>query len=345
MIRLEVGPNALGVTPHLGTLRELNFGGVSPLHVAPWVDDPVIQSDDGILPVERELAGDFFCAPFGGNDVEGGPNHGWTANASWAEVARDAESVTLRCSRTPMGSTVEKTLRLSASTPVLHQAHRIIGGEGALTVAHHPMVHIEDGARLSFSAKRCAITPDAPLEPGRHVLACPARSEDLAAFPGVNGPVDLTRFPIGAQHEEFVTLVEADLSRPGWTVVLRRAEQDIIVILKDPGVLPVTMLWMSNGGRDYAPWNGTHINVLGIEDGCAAGASGHAGALADNSVRREGVPTVLPLGGTRIIHHLLARLPCPVGWARVEDVHLADDRLTLTGDTGQQVSILCPNPF
>ena len=129
------------------------------------------------------------------------------------------------------------------------------------------MVHIVGGACLRFSAKCCSITPDAPLEPGRHVLDCPARYEDFSVFPGVNGPVDLTHFPIGTRHEEFVTMVEADLIRRGWTTVPRHAEQDIIVILKDAALLPVTILWMSNCGRDYAPWNGKHINVLGIEDG------------------------------------------------------------------------------
>ena len=60
--------------------------------------------------------------------LEVGPNHGWAANAPWEEIARAGKSITLRCSRTPMGATVEKTLWLSTNAPLLHQDHWIIGG-------------------------------------------------------------------------------------------------------------------------------------------------------------------------------------------------------------------------
>jgi hypothetical protein len=115
----------------------------------------------------------------------------------------------------------------------LQQTHEIVGGEGALTIAHHPMVRLSKGGRISFSAKRCAITPDAPLEP-TSVLEYPARTTDLTAFPGKEGAVDFTSYPIGERHEDFVTLIEEDRNRIGWTAVLRAEERDIIVILKDP---------------------------------------------------------------------------------------------------------------
>ena len=48
------------------------------------------------------------------------------------------------------------------------------------------------------------------------------------------------------------------------------------LMLKNPAQLPVTMLWFSNGGRSYAPWNGRHRDVLGVEDGCTWSLYGHA---------------------------------------------------------------------
>ena len=63
---------------------------VRPLHVAPWVDDPTIANDPSILPNLKFLAGDFFCAPFGKNDVEAAPSHGWPANTPWTWRADEA---------------------------------------------------------------------------------------------------------------------------------------------------------------------------------------------------------------------------------------------------------------
>ena len=99
------------------------------------------------------------------------------------------------------------------------------------------------------------------------------------------------------RREDFITLVEADHGGPGWTALARHAEQDLVLVLKNPVELPVTMLWFSNGGRDYAPWSGRHVGVLGIEDGRAA--VGHAASLGDNWLKQEGVATAVAVKVTR----------------------------------------------
>ena len=71
-------------------------------------------------------------------------------------------------------------------------------------------------------------------------------------------------------------------------------------MLKRPDVLPVTMLWMSNGGRDYAPWSGRHTGVLGIED-ARASPLGHADSCGVNEFTGLGIPTAFELGEERRI--------------------------------------------
>ena len=39
--------------------------------------------------------------------------------------------------------------------------------------------------------------------------------------------------------------------------------------LKNPADFPATLLWISNGGRPTAPWNGRHTGRLGIEEVCS----------------------------------------------------------------------------
>ncbi|RWB23869.1 MAG: hypothetical protein EOQ42_36070, partial [Mesorhizobium sp.] len=210
--------------------------------------------------------------------------------------------------------TVDKILTLRDAHPFLYQEHVFSGGSGAISVAHHPMTAMKDGGRLAFSPKRLAATPDDPLEPdparGRFLLAYPARSADLTRFPAADGgTLDLTGYRMDQSREDFVTLVEADHGGPGWTALARKAEADLVVVLKNPAELPVTMLWISNGGRDYAPWSGRHRGVLGIEDGRTA--LGHAASLGDNWLKREGVATAFALGegGDVSFRHVIGALP------------------------------------
>ncbi|MEL6645400.1 MAG: hypothetical protein AAFQ79_15820 [Pseudomonadota bacterium] len=337
----------LALDPALGNIRRLAFlcgdRRIAPLHAAPWLDDADILNDPSLLPVERRLSGDFFCAPFGASDVTDAPAHGWTANSEWEGLEARPGALSMRLKREVMGATVSKSLNLSDDAPLLYQEHLIDGGDGGLTVAHHPMVRLSGRGRFSCSPKRIVLTPATALDAGRNALALGARVPSITTVPAAEGgTIDLRDLPIAAAHEDFVTLVEAPGARLGWSALLREAEDDMVFVLKDPRVLPVTMLWHSNGGRDYAPWNGRHRGVLGIEDGCAAGADGHAAALGPNPVADEGVATALTLapGRTHRIAHVIGAMPRPNGWRQVVDIALEGARLVVTGDTGGRVEMV-----
>ncbi len=342
LVRLAVPGAALTFDPAVGMVTDLVLGEVAPLYAAPWRADAAVQADPAIALVERRLAGDFLCAPFG-EAAPGVPLHGWPANSPWMQTGAAAGRLDFALERRVEGAAVTVAVRLAEGSPVLWQAHEIAGGAGSVTVAHHPMLRLAAGGWLSVSAKRSALT-GAPLEPGRARLAPHTRGTELGAFPGTAGPVDLMRYEPGTGHEDFVTLVEAPGAALGWTAVIREAEDDLVLVLKDPAVLPVTMLWLSNGGRDYAPWNGRHTGVLGIEDGCAAGALDLAAARGPNPVAAEGVATVLPLGpGVRhVIHHAIAAVPRPAGWTRVTEVRRMAGSLEVVEASGATLTIPVP---
>ncbi|MEM1360424.1 MAG: hypothetical protein AAGF94_01765 [Pseudomonadota bacterium] len=341
-VRAETEMGSVAINAEIGNLRELCFVSgerrIEPLHTAHWVGGGEIPDD--IASVEQDLAGDFFCAPFGQSDLVDAPPHGWSANSHWTITRLEPDEVALSLDTSVMGASIHKALRLSRNAPLLYQTHTIDGGQGSLTVAHHPMVHVTGRGRLFASPKRAALSPDTPLEPGRNALACPARTTDMRTFPASDGrSIDLSHLPIARSCEDFVTLVEDKASLLGWTAVLREEEDDIVFFLKDPRVLPVTMLWHSNGGRDYAPWNGRHIGVLGIEDGCTAGAAGHKAALTSNAISREGVATALPLGAPIYIRHVIGAVPRPEGWTDVADIRLSDAALILIASDGAELQL------
>lgn len=342
MLELRAGANGLVLDPAQGNLAELWFGPLTPLHRAPWYG--ARDAEPGLAPVERRLAGDFLCLPFGAEDRPDhapGPIHGWTANAPWEVLAQGAGRARLRLSRTVQGASVEKELRLSAAAPLLGQRHRLRGGAGRITLAHHPMVHMAAGGRIATSPKRAVLVAETPLDPGRNLLLPGQRVGALAELQGVAGPLDLSRYP-ARRGEDFVTLVEAGGRDLGWTAITRAAERDVVFFLKDARVLPLTMLWISNGGRDHSPWNGRHTGVLGVEDGIAAGPLGVAASLAPNFVSAEGVPTALALGGEVVLRHLTGAIPRPEGWQTVADIAAGDGALHLTGDDGSAVTLPLP---
>jgi hypothetical protein len=317
---------------------------IRPLHRAPWVDGGEALPE-GLPANVARLSGDFFCAPFSRNDVEDGPPHGWTANGEWQVIKEqglaDGVSARLRLRRPVMGATVEKIVTLRDGHPFVYQEHLLHGGHGALPVAHHTMVRMAQGGRIAFSPKRAALTPDTALETdparGRSLFAYPARTADITRMPLADGgSADLTQYPPGHRHEDFVTLVEAPHGGLGFTAIARNAERDLVLVLKNPDILPVTMLWYSNGGRDYAPWSGRHTGVLGIEDGISA--IGHRQSLGDNPVRREGVPTALELdpAGSVSIRQV-------IGWAAVTEpplsIRAAPGSLLLETGDGEPVAL------
>ena len=237
-----------------------------------------------------------------------------------------------------MGARLLKEITFRDDHPFAYKRHIFVCGQGRITAASHAMTRFSSSGRLSFSAKRFGETPSTPLEPdpakGRYALHYPAQFADLSTVPlAAGGTCDLTRYPIAARHEDFVMLVEAAASSLGWAASCRSAEGDVVLSLKNPAVLPVTMLWLSNGGRDYPPWNGRNVGVLGMEEACAYSAYGHAAAIAPNSLTREGVPTAFDLdpNGRVEVRHIIGALPLPPGWDAVCDIAVAEGTLRISG--------------
>ena len=327
----------------VGHIRDLvierDGRSVRPLHTAPWVDEPAIAADPAISPSLKRLSGDFFCAPFGTSDIDGSDAHGWTANSPWRhlETTRLADGIAarFRLEHAVLGATVEKVFTLRDGHPFLYEAHSFTGGSGEVPVANHAMVWFRQGGRLSFSPKRWIETPATAPEPdatiGRSRLSYPARSTDITRLPMADGSItDITRYPFAQRHEDIVLLIEDPANPLGWAVAQQDDGGDLFFSLKRPADYPLTVLWFSNGGRDYAPWNGRHIGVLGIEEGRTT-LSGHKASVAPNALSAAGVPTSLrlPPDGRVEIRNVIGGVPGGLGTGVVAVT--AEDQQLLLG--------------
>ncbi|GAB5461550.1 hypothetical protein [Hoeflea alexandrii] len=345
----DLDPVSVSIDLSVGHIAELKIRDgnriLSPLHRAPWVDDPEADFPPDTPANVRRLSGDFFCAPFGRNDIEEGPPHGWSANSAWdhIETTRQENRLTavFRLQRKVMGAIVEKRISLIAGHPFIYQEHSLTGGEGSVSVAHHVMVHMAGGGDLAISPKWLAQTLPEPLETdparGRSLLAAGTETADLARFPLADGGVaDLTAYPLGEAHEDFAALVERPGHSLGWSVVSRKLECDRIIVLKRPDALPLTMLWMSNGGRHYVPWSSRHTGVLGIED-ARASPLGHADSCRENSLNQRGIPTAFQLeeGMATTVRQIIGACASGKDGDSIRDVTAETDRLILRSQDGR----------
>lgn len=294
-----------------------------PMHRVQWAGEDM---PEGSLPHLREMEGDFFCAPFADGGGTAPLLHGHPANGRWEVAARADGSGALVAvlAGKAQGARVTKRLTLRDGHPFLYQAHLFEGGQGTISVANHAMVSLPNGGLISFSPKAHFRTPEGAPEPdaarGRSALAYPALAREPREFPARGGgTLDLTRYPFCAGHEDFVVATEAAGRVFGWTAVVRLGFGELYLSLRDPGMLPNTMLWHSDGGRDYAPWSGRHRACLGIEEGHAPHMLGEAGGL--------------PLAGRLDIRHAIGVIAWPTE-ARVADVVARDGQLIVTGQDG-----------
>ena len=90
-------------------------------------------------------------------------------------------------------------------------------------------------------------------------------------------------------------LVSDPSNRFAWTAVTYPDQRFAWFALKDPAVLRHTVFWLSNGGRHYAPWNGRHTGVLGLEEVTAYFHYGLSPSAGGNPLRDRGYATCLEL--------------------------------------------------
>jgi hypothetical protein len=113
--------------------------------------------------------------------------------------------------------------------------------------------------------------------------------------------------------------------------------------MKDPRVLRGTIFWISNGGRHYPPWDGRHVNVLGIEDVTSYFHLGLAESARPNPFSRRGFPTTATLDPKRplVVSYLMAVALVPRGFDRVAAIEPgADgDSVELQAMSGKTVSV------
>lgn len=330
----------LRLTRTAGMLGPLTFRlpdgrKVSPFAVAPWATETVPPGTPNIL---TALRGDFFCAPFGGNGTavggESHPPHGESANADWTLggliAAGDAQTLHTHLATRIRRGRIDKRLTVRDGQAAVYCEHLLTGMSGRMAIGTHPCFRFPDGegsARVSVGGWRWGQVLPVPLElpagRGYSALRPGARFRRLDRVPlAAGGFADLTRYPARRGFEDLVMLMGSGKGAFGWSAVTYPEERYCVLQIKDPQVLTHTVLWHSNGGRHYPPWNGRHVDVLGVEEVTSYFHFGQAESVRPNPVNRAGLPTTVKLDRRRPLRiaHLFAAVALPRGFDCVADV-------------------------
>jgi len=328
---------------------------LQPFSVAPWHDE---QLDKDTPAIVRTLRGDFFCMPFGGNETpyrgQRFPVHGDTSNLKWTlrEITRTKPETVLHASLkcTSRAGYVDKRIRLIDGHPLVYQSHTVTGLSGKMGYGHHATLKFpeEPGSGLISSSKFVwgQVLPsdfEKAQDGGYFSLKPGAQFDKLSRVPDrFGGNADLSAYPARRGYEDLVMIVHDPAHELAWNAASFPKQRYVWFSVKHTGALPSTVLWHSNAGRHYAPWNGRHHSVLGIEDVCAYFHYGLAESVKPNPVSKLGHDTskkFTPRTATRI-PYAFGCVPTPRGFDRVRSIKpTADGTLTVTSASGKKTTI------
>lgn len=327
---------------------------VSPFAIAPWAEEKLAPDTPALL---KALRGDFFCAPFGGNGTawrgEQHPPHGESANAPWRlqSFEKTAEGrTTLHASLATKvrAGTVDKFLTLIDGHTAVYQQHVLSGAGGPMSVGHHALIKFPDtpGSGVVSTSRfvRAQVLPvpfERPEARGYQALLPGAEFRALARVPLLaGGTTDLASFPARRGYDDLVMLTADPKLKLAWSAVTFPRERYVYFALRDPRTLRHTLLWISNGGRHYAPWNGRHTSVIGIEDTTSYFHLGLAQSAKPNPVNRRGIPTALALSARKptVVNYIVGVAAIPAGFDRVARISPTKEGVEFVAASGKRAT-------
>jgi hypothetical protein len=335
---------------------------IRPYAVAPWAEEAL---PGELPPMLAALRGDWFCSAFGGNaEPHSGrqlPPHGETANRRWSfvEGAHSSAGCWLQlATELPLqGGRCSALTALCSDHSVIYQRHDLSELTGPLNPGHHATLQfpdLEGAGHLSFSPVVHAHTYVEPTERpsarGYSFLKPNVCVDDLHAAPCIDGSrSDLCRYPARRGFEDIVILCTDPAVQLGWSAVTFPTSGIVWFALRDPRQLTCTLLWCSNGGRHYPPWNGRHVNVMGIEDVTAFFHEGLAASIRHNLLSERGIRTALEpdADGRLSVCYIQGVARIPGDFDRVKTIETAPGSraVLLRAHSGVSISVPCESDF
>jgi len=342
---------------HLGPVTfKIGTKKIQPYSINPWATE---KTDKALAPILKVLRGDFFCMPFGGNDKsykgEKHPIQGETCNEKWTfeslKTQGPATELILKMKTKARKGSVTKSITLIKNHAAVYCKHTISGMTGPMSFGHHAMLKFpeNEGSGIISASRflRGQVFPghfENPANYGYSSLKPGAMFSSLNNVPMADGSnADLTRYPARKGFDDLVMFSSDPTEDIAWTAVTFPAEGYMWFSIKNPRVLASTVLWISNGGRHYAPWNGRHTGVMGLEEVTAYFNYGLTESAGVNQVNRRGIPTCAEMApdSPHTINYIMGVSPIPRGFNGVRSIKSSPEKneLTITADNSMTIKV------
>ncbi|MDR3723532.1 MAG: hypothetical protein P4K83_03485 [Terracidiphilus sp.] len=334
-------------------------GDLQPYYISPWQTETRKPEDRSVLAV---LRGEFFCLPFGYAEPSLGVQaHGNTACRPWtfdrASSQDGLHTLRIRMDNALLGATATRQFFLKDGQSVLYCLTTVEGLEGEFPLGHHAILRMPSQERallVSTSSIACGLTfPGAfaePENPSAQTLAPAAAFSQLAQVPSAahdGNTIDCSSFPTRPGSSDLLQIaLQSDPGQPAWTAAVNTEENYLWFSLRNPALLPSTVLWIENCGRQSFPWNGRNCS-LGLEDVCAYFDLGAEASRHPNAFSRQGIRTVQSFCKDRPFYlpYLQGVLRVPPGFGRVQSAICTPTSVTFTDVHGNQATAQADTGF
>ena len=320
--RLEWAHGSLAVHARGGMLADVTLESgdrqVRPFYEAPWLqeDGP---APEGLL---AHMRNEFPCVPFGVPYAPEAVMEGWRSSLSATVEGYDPEldasddllhgygCVGDWTLEQHTGSEIEIALTYPASSAIarLVRSIRIDPHAPAIdfTISIESRRKTQRPVGLHPNLALPSVCGAFQLHPGNFEFGMvhPGGPEPgvSRAMPGAvfraldkvplleGGTAAFDRFPFAHNAEEIIQLCGHD----GRVIMLDDESRVAYRLTWDATVLPSLLLWISNRGRNYSPWNGRNL-CLGVEPIVGAFELGCRASVASNPINARGTRTAVTL--------------------------------------------------
>jgi len=244
---------------------------------------------------------------------------------------------------------VDKQITLVNGHSAVYVRHTVSRMSGPMCFGHHAMLTFPNtrgsGVISTSPFVYGQVFPEPVENPenrGYSTLAPGAEFRSLRRVRTITGSLtDVSTYPARRGFEDLVLLAGDPRLSMAWTAVVFARHGYVWFALKDPQVLRSTILWMSNGGRHYPPWNGRHVNVMGLEEVTANFHYGLAESVRSNPLSKRGIPTALSLSASQMltVNYIMAVAAIPPGFDRVKSIRALPGGVRLIAASGKHIPV------
>ena len=323
---------------------------VQPFYVSPWQCEDHSYLDGRS---EGPLRGDFFCLPFGKADPgDGAPAHGRTSSSRWSFSGHRSKAgvheIRIHLENALQSAAVTREFFLRDGETVVYDRTTVTNLAGVHTMGHHAVLRVpvrESGLLVSTSKLGFGMTYQGsfadPANGEYQSLAIGVELADLSSVPSIfkRFPnVDCSRYPTRRGFTDLLQIgIETEKGQPAWSAAVNCEEGYLWFSLRDPALLPSTILWIENGGRHRPPWSGRNC-CLGIEDVCSLFDTGSMESSTANPFSERGIKTAHQFENERpvVIPYIQGVASTPSGFSHVHTVRCEENRVTFADSAGRE---------